>query len=496
MRHGTFYRLRVVVHIDSLDQVLLSSREAIDQSELTKATRHLLHACFNFARNKLEAYDVKHDGPQSLGSKLDVANPAITRAPLVQLAISVALGQRQSRYLSVAPKVQEDIQEFALTFVPSDEAKGILRTSVSQELTSDDLLARFDADDKKLIVNTLHPFVSAIMAEDENTEVNSLLHLICMAEVLTEAYLCEVIDDATLINGVLESRDQLLRALAKTRGRRSAAAVADALRRASGNADQFEIEITAAMEVLGFSCTRLGGKGKPDGRATAVISATADGQAEKYVVGYEAKSGGTASAHRVGVSTLTRHIREYKVDFHLVVAPGFDAADKSGGALANEVTSADTGTPSYKLSICELDDFAWIVKHAPLKRISLVDLKQLFFSCRMPPQIKEWINNINARAIAPIPFEAILEEIYNLSDHRQDEAISVQAVSVGLASRNPPVNSTKKEVLSVCQIMATLVPGFVSVTGEAVSIASSPAAILIALKGVLSTNYTGESGQA
>ena len=53
LQHGTFSRFRMVIHIDSLDEELRSSRETILEGERLIAARNLLWAGFNFARSKI-----------------------------------------------------------------------------------------------------------------------------------------------------------------------------------------------------------------------------------------------------------------------------------------------------------------------------------------------------------------------------------------------------------------------------------------------------------
>ena len=47
LRHGTFSRMRLVVHIDSLNEVLRSSRESVRHGELNNLARNFLHSIFN-----------------------------------------------------------------------------------------------------------------------------------------------------------------------------------------------------------------------------------------------------------------------------------------------------------------------------------------------------------------------------------------------------------------------------------------------------------------
>lgn len=54
LRHGSFNRFRLVIHIDGLDQRLRSNREAISEGPVLTTAQDLLRAIFNAVRPTLE----------------------------------------------------------------------------------------------------------------------------------------------------------------------------------------------------------------------------------------------------------------------------------------------------------------------------------------------------------------------------------------------------------------------------------------------------------
>jgi len=58
LRHGTFSRFRMVVHLDGLDTELRSSRENLRDSDKLRIARQILQAGFNYARTKINEYTV------------------------------------------------------------------------------------------------------------------------------------------------------------------------------------------------------------------------------------------------------------------------------------------------------------------------------------------------------------------------------------------------------------------------------------------------------
>lgn len=111
-----------------------------------------------------------------------------------------------------------------------------------------------------------------------------------MAEIVVEAQLHSTNVKPAQIDEFLFLRDQLLRNLATESGRKSAFAIALDLLNARNNPDALEVQLCAAFSSLGFEVTPIGGRGKPDGVATAVLSADAAGKPREYKVSLEAKS--------------------------------------------------------------------------------------------------------------------------------------------------------------------------------------------------------------
>lgn len=159
LRHGTFSRFRMVVHIDSLDNALRSSRESFQQGELYEGVQNFLHACFNFARNRL----VEHDRSQSPGAlisaRISSAPGSLTRKPLLSLAQLVAENKATPFYFRFPSGLEAQTEYLATLKKRSEEAGGLLRSTEITTLDSQEGLAVFDVYEGKLLINSSHPFV-------------------------------------------------------------------------------------------------------------------------------------------------------------------------------------------------------------------------------------------------------------------------------------------------------------------------------------------------
>jgi hypothetical protein len=158
-----------------------------------------------------------------------------------------------------------------------------------------------------------------------------------MTEILMEARLYQMGIEESQIQEILDYRDELLRYFVRHSARRTAGMISLAILDAKDDETALEEEMRAAFEAMGFAnVIRLGGPGKPDGTAEAYLAASESGIPQRYKVGLEAKSGGTVTAKRLGVSGIARHMEEYGCDHHIVA--GNDFQTSSDTATTKEIT--------------------------------------------------------------------------------------------------------------------------------------------------------------
>ena len=276
LRHGTFSRFRMVVHIDSLDVPLRSSRETFQQGELYIGVQNFLRASFNLARNRLVVHEKSKTPAALISARISSAPGSITRKPLLslaKLAISNKATPQYFRYPSgLSSKAQEDFLQILKE--RSESEGGLLLSTEMAKLDSKEGMAIYDIEESKLLINTSHPFVAAFQEFFLNPKTSLPLEMLAMSEILREAYLYYIGLEETQIQKILASRDELLRQLVKTSARRTAGMIALAMMEAHDNADGLEVEMRAAFEAMGFAnVIRIGRNGKPDGTAEAYLAA-------------------------------------------------------------------------------------------------------------------------------------------------------------------------------------------------------------------------------
>ena len=411
LRHGTFGRIRVVVHMDGLDDFLQSDRERIREGPILVDAQNILRGIFNKMRPTVEKADADEDAGARLARKLGDSPTSLARRPIIEMARAALEGRIRSHLIALPPAATQAERDKLIARL--EERASTPETFVAgldfvYDATRDDGIAVYDAVSGVLRVNGLHPFVGAFFDEFTSKTNGLPLEIFAMAEVLLESHLFQAGLKQDQIDSVISVRDQLLRNVAQESGRRTALTVANALREARNDEDKLEIEVVEAFRSLGFDSTRVGGKGKPDGVAKAHLSPDGNGIPRRYATSLEAKSkkkeGGKVKTRSIVISTIARQRDEWNCEHAIVVAPAYDHTVGKESALAKDIktdreNTAKLGKPRTITAI-HVDDLARLVQLRPLKRLGLEKLRELLLNCSLPEQCKEWVTKLK-RSLSP-----------------------------------------------------------------------------------------------
>lgn len=494
LRHGTFGRIRVVVHMDGLDEYLQSDREHIRQGPVLNDARNILRAIFNKIRPELEKADAQEDPGAKLARKLAGSPASLARRPIIEMARAALDGKIKTRYIALPPAATQRERD---TLVGALEARAetpeqfVGGIDFVYDATSDDGIAVYDAVTGRLRVNGLHPFVGAFFDQFTSQTSGLPLEMFAMAEVLLESHLYQARLKQDQIDVVMSARDQLLRYVAQESGRRTALTVANALRNSRNDEDSLEIEVVEAFRSLGFDATRVGGKGKPDGVAKAHLSPGIDNKPRRYAITLEAKSkkkdGAKLKTKTFGVSTIARQRDEWQCEHAIVVAPAFDHTAGKDGALAKEIkadrdSTAANGKPRTITAI-HVDDLARLVQLRPVKRLGLARIREMFQACSMPEQCKDWVDRVEKESVATPPYEKIINAIHALQQDYDLAAVDYGSLRVALGKDTPPYKvSTNDELSELCKAMAAMASFEITATDRTVELNQSPANVLAAIE--------------
>lgn len=480
LRHGTFSRLRVVVHMNGLDEELRSSRETLRLGNRYNLAKNFLHAVFNLARNKLLEHEQSKTPGALMAARLSSAPGSITRKPLVALVQLAIEGKANPIYTSFPTSLSSEKKTQFLDELRdrAESPAGLVGKSEIAELSASEGMAVYDVVNGKLQINAFHPFVASFLDEFQNIKTSLPLEMLCMSEVLMEAHLYVMGLGEDQIRDILGRRDELLRQLVRTSGRRNAQMIALALMDARDDEDKLEEEMRAAFEAMGFAnVIRIGGRGTPDGTAEAYLPATEDGQKQRYKVGLEAKSGGKVSAKRMGVSGIARHMEHYKCDHHVVIGNGFATSTGEDSASVEEI-NRERENSGRTITLMHIDDLARLVRLIPPKRIGLSRLRDLFKTCVTPEASKAWVDTISQETPENWPYKEILETIWKLSNENYSEAVEYAAVQTELRHCTLPQKLSKSELIGCCKALQTMARGVVYARDTTVEIDRRPDLII------------------
>ena len=498
LRHGTFGRFRLVVHMDGLDEGLRSNREAVGEGPLLNTAQDVLRAVFNAVRPTIET----HDSDEAPGAKLArvlAASPAsLSRRPIVDLSRAVAAGKSKSRYL-IVPEYDsnEELEAFFVDLEKraADEVERFITgVNIDFEGSSRDGIARFDTQSGTLRLNGWHPFVATFHDEFTHKRLGQPLELLAMAEVLTEAHLHVIDVNAAKIESFLSARDQLLRNLTNESGRQSALSLANALSEARNSPDRLEKAVCDAFRSLGFDVTPLGKRGEPDGVAAAHLSAGEQGKARHYRVSLEAKSkessGATVSAKGVGIATVGQHRDKRECEHAVVVGPAFPTSGGDSSALGEQIRadrekSKAAGVPK-SITLITVDDLARLVRLRPVKQIGLQKLRELFKECSLPEESAAWVETIRQSAVEKPPYRKIVETIEALQKKYRRASVSYSALRVELSHMRPAVEyETDEDLYELCRGMAQMAPGAMFASASTVELDQSAKNVVAAIEAAM-----------
>lgn len=502
LRHGTFGRIRVVVHMDGLDAFLQSDREHIREGPILADAQNILRGIFNFIRPFLEKHDAEEDSATKLARKLAGSPSSLVRRPIIELARAVLDGKMKSRYIGLPTTTTKTEREMLVATLekraetPEQFVGGI---DFVYDATSDDGIAVYNVVTGRLRINGLHPFIGAFFDEFTSKTSGLPLEVFAMAEVLLESHLYQTGLKPDQIDTVMTARDQLLRYVAQETGRRTALAVANALRNARNDEDKLEIEVVEAFRSLGFDSTRVGGKGKPDGVAKAHLSPGEDKQSRRYAVTLEAKSkrkdGTKLKTKTFGVSTITRQRDEAQCDHAIVVAPAFDHTSGKESALAKEIKADRNSTTAAgkprTITAIHVEDLARLVQLRPIKRLGLAKIREMFQQCSLPEDCRSWVDAIEKTKVAKAPYSQIINAITNLQKDSRNEPVGYGELRNELKHAKPPIiYANLDELTELCKAMSQMAPGEIMAGDRSVELDQSPENVLAAIEAATKAHHT------
>jgi len=394
----------------------------------------------------------------------------MTRRPLLVAAKKFFSGEISKLVLTDIPTglSQEEKDKIILQLEEDlTSESGIIKEVKWDTLQTDDPLAKFDLVSGVASINLVHPFFANFV------EVANPLpfQLFGLTEILTEVSLVEQNIDEAQIKEIMYRRDSILRELTAS-DKQNAPAVASLIRATLNNADGLEDALVKAFSAIGFETTPIGGKGTPDGIATAYLGHKQS--SENYKVTFDAKSTGkerimASTAH---ISGVARHRTDYNAEFATIVAIDFQGAMDENSAVNKEAKAA-------KVNLLRANDLMALVLLAGPKQLGLHQLRDFFENCHTVIETSKWINDFKNLQIDRGPIKEVLDAIFALTKN-DTERPNIPSIRAALKYQFG-IEISSQAIIKIIESIKTQVPNYISYENDLVSIQNTPEIILRAL---------------
>jgi len=466
--HGAFNRTRMIVHADELDANLTSTRESIKESLPLQQLKTYLKRKFN---NEVRKYhfevENRKDREQSVSYRLSQTSLTLSKRPLYVFAKKFFNSEIVNPILIDKPSIDKKDDLLAELKKDMSGEDTIIKSIDWSILDTGAPIAKLDLINGKLKINLLHPYIA-----NYNDAYKSTLPLqfVAITEVLTEAHLYELGLDESIVNNVMRRRDNTLRELSLS-DREGAPAIAQMLKDSISDSTGLEDAVHRAFLALGFESKKIGGNGKPDGKADAILGYSESEKSENYSLTYDAKSTtkNKIKANTAKLSGIKRHQTDFSADYSVVIAIDYEGTNDLESAISKEAKQ-------QKVTLIKTADLMRLLLLSAPKQIGLKRLRDLFHTCHAPADVAEWINKIQNEPVKVGPVKKLLETIYELqgSDTEPPEVATVRMK----LNEKITENLSKAELKSLIESLKVFVPGFISIEGEKIGIQGRPDKVL------------------
>jgi hypothetical protein len=478
--HGLFNRIRITVHADELDAYITSTREAVKESEQLSEIKAYINSKFNEVRAFYTGAIEEEERKNRSSFKIAATSSGLSRRPILVAAKRFFDGEITDLLLTEFPKgLSADETKIFISKLEADlvSEKGIIQKVEWVPLNPDDPIAKLDLENGTANINLLHPFFANFI---EEVKTKLPFELIALTEILTECFLIENGVNQDEVSNIMRRRDDILRELTFS-DKPNAPYVAALLRASLGDSTGLEESVKQAFVSLGFEASKIGGPGKPDGKANAYIGPI--GSPDRYSLTYDAKSTGKdkIKATTAHISGVDRHRDAYKANYAVVVAIDFEGADDPNSAV-------NTEAKKHKINLLRAKDLSALIILSSPKLVGLTELRDLFENCHTVIETTNWIKKIRDREVNRGPIKELLETAWNIISTDREPANFNALRYANSELKNHSVDSLK----TLAQSLERLVPGFINVSNDVINLQVPPDKILKAINQTFATDIPSE----
>lgn len=455
-------RTRVAVRVDGLNSELSVSREGLRTGEQLSTMQALLRALFNMARSHWDAN--RHADFPGAGEIITKKWGIVPLDPLRDTVRDGLTGLASPpTFLQLDDGADRDAIGQAFEAAIASAPQSVIEDVGFSKLGRDAPLTLFDPAERRVVINSDHPFAQEHSASHEQQEV---VRDAALADLLTDAYMLTLGVDPAIVDDVRIYRDESLRLIAMV-NRRTGPQLAGLLESVTDDDKALEKILDESLSYLGFVVDPKGQSGEPEGIATAPATRGQRGTVESYTFTYDAKSSktGKVKTHNVGMAGLKRHRGKYDADYTLVVAPDYE-----DGALQME--AADNGVaPMRARDLARL--LVVTASSGPLTTDELREILQLHDPDAIAAKVTELEERVKSR---PRPsLEAFLDAVQSIGFSEPD-TLTTSVIARTMRERTGTSVPTEGDVAQLIRGLQVMCPNIIRlVAGKGqVILAASP----------------------
>ena len=377
----TWNEFRATINADDLDDQLTAPREGVGDSKKREIVQALAREIFNACRSK-------HDQLIAEWIAKDRKQKELGRNPVSNRLVEVPVADVLQQFGGDGAGADADDGWFYLG-VPSGEIGEFVkklyepRTGLYsyriEDLGANGRLVQYRPDELTFVLNESHELVKEY---SDDYQSRRLLEDFVTAEAMLEVYMREAGVDLSTIGEILQARDTLIRALAKNQSY-SLKNIAHELREASGDKDDLEVALVAAMRSFGFIAKHVAGAGRPDGVARYYIR---PGEEKKYTLEAKSTLKPAPSLSAIDFAGLTEHMEKEAAQGCILVAPGYPGAE--------DTSAAEWRSKFGKISCWTIADLARVVEAAEDRHISAFQIAEIIENHLAPGDVKAAVDSL------------------------------------------------------------------------------------------------------
>jgi len=138
----------------------------------------------------------------------------------------------------------------------------------------------------------------------------------------------------------------------------------------------------------------------------------------------------------------------------------------------------------HSINLFRVKDLAKLVLLSSPKQIGLNDLKDLFENCHTVKETSSWIDNLQTKQVNIGPIKELLNGVYNINK-KDCEPASLQALRYAVPEL---INYSVDELKTLVQSIERLVPNYVHLTDNIISLNTTPGKIMETINKAYTSN--------